>query len=216
MRFFLLITSFCCFVWVNAQSYQAEGMLNVLGQIKDSSDVYKAFAKEWGLGRKTFLPEKGFKLSRNYETQRITALFFAGKGFEVGDTKFDKFEGKIPFGLTMDDDINALLAKLGTPKKGGEDYAKFSKNGLVILAKFRNKARTKLEYIKISLAFGQLTYSPDYVEEEESEEVASITQPIIETPSVKNATPAKVSNREKIGLSRNYASRFFMLPPLVE
>lgn len=204
---FIAAILFCSTI-IHAQSYQGDGLLTVLGQIKDSSEVYTAFAREWTIGRKTSLPEKGFKLSRNYETQRITALFFTSKGYEMGDTKFSKFEGKMPFGLSMDDDINTLLAKLGTPKKGGEDYAKFSKNGLVILAKFKNKARTKLDYIKISLAFGQLTYSPDFVEEEESDETeVPSSSPVAATP-VKSATEVKVSNKDKVVLTETMPADF--------
>lgn len=205
---FLVVGLFLFLNDVQAQTYQGDGILKILGQVKDSSDIYKAFAREWTIGRKISLPEKGFKLSKNYDTQRVTALFFAGKGFEVGNAKFEKFSDAMPFGLSMDDDINVLLAKLGTPKKTGEDYAKFSKNGLVILAKFRNKSKTKLEYVKISLAFGQLTYSPDFVEEEESEEVEISPPAVVEEAPVKVSTTVKVSNRDKVGISETLPADF--------
>lgn len=208
MRAVFIIASIFYSTFINAQSYQGDGLLTILGQIKDSSEVYKAFAREWAMGRKTSLPEKGFKLSRNYETQRITALFFTSKGYEIGDTKFGKFEGKMPFGLSMDDDINTLLAKLGTPKKGGEDYAKFSKNGLVILAKFRNKAKTKLEHIKISLAFGQLTYSPDFVEEEEGDEAEATSPTVVAATPAKNTSEVRVSNKDKVVLTETMPAEF--------
>jgi hypothetical protein len=159
LSLFLLLFSLTSFTY--AQKYQGDALLSILGQQKDSSETYKAFAREWGLGRKTAMPEKGIKVNKNSETGRIIAISFAGKGYEVGDVKFNKFEGQMPFGLSMSDDYTALRNKLGVPKKDAETVSKFAKNGLSIIATFSNKSKTKLQVVKISLGFGVLEYNPN-------------------------------------------------------
>ncbi len=176
---FLLITS-----TVFAQKYQGDGLLYILGQSKDSSDTYKSFAKEWGMGKKTSLPDKGLKVSKNSETGRIIAITFAGKGYELGDTKFEKYEGQIPFGLTITDDYNTLRLKLGAPKKDAETVSKFSKDGLSIIASFTSKSKAKLQYLKIALGFGVLEYNP-HVETVSNTETETIP------PSNTNVVPEK-------------------------
>ena len=64
-----------------SQKYNGNELLSVLGQVKDSSDIYKAFAREWGMGRKTSNPEKGIKVNKNSETGQIIAISFAVKGY---------------------------------------------------------------------------------------------------------------------------------------
>ena len=108
-----------------AQQFQGDNLLQILGQNRDSSERYKSFAKEWGLGRKTASPEKGLKISKNSETNRVTALIFAGKGFEINDIKFESFAGTVPFSLAVSDDYNALLSKLGAPTRDAELVSKF-------------------------------------------------------------------------------------------
>ena len=182
---------------LNAQRFQGDRLLYILGQSKDSSDTYKAFAKEWGLGRKTSLPDKGIKVSKNSETGRIIAITFAGKGYELGDTKFEKFEGQIPFGLSITDDYNALRTKLGAPKKDAETVSKFSKDGLSIIASFTGKSKAKLQYLKIALGFGVLEYTPavDAVAETKEIEPSQPVQTIV-APVKKEEPKAEVVKNE--------------------
>ena len=143
-----------------SQKYNGNELLSVLGQVKDSSDIYKAFAREWGMGRKTSNPEKGIKVNKNSETGQIIAISFAGKGYELGDVKFQAFTGTIPFALSVADNYESLRNKLGAPKKDYEKVSKFSKNGLSIIVTFKNTSKSKIEVIKIALGFGQTEYNP--------------------------------------------------------
>lgn len=144
-----------------SQKYAGDNILKVLGQKKDSSQTYLEFAREWGLGKKTSNYEKGIKVTKNSETGTIIAVSFAGKGYEIGDYKFEPFTGAIPFGLSVADNYESLRNKLGVPKKEYEKVAKFAKNGLNIIVTFKNNSRSKIELIKIALGFGQLEYNPD-------------------------------------------------------
>lgn len=208
MRLLFIFSVFFNSTFLYSQQYSGDGMLYVLGQVKDSSQVYKDFSKEWGFGRKTSLPEKGIRMSKNSETQRISALFFAGKGYEVGDVKFQMFEGKMPFGITMNDDFTILREKLGPEKSGGEEFVKFNKNGVVIFAKFKNKSKSKLEYIKIGLSFGQIEYYPNQKKDElnfdaVSEDIMKSTpneSNISQSVDSKTEVPANRSNRDKVSV----------------
>lgn len=206
LSLFLLVFSLTSFTY--AQKYQGDALLSILGQQKDSSETYKAFAREWGLGRKTAMPEKGVKVNKNSETGRIIAISFAGKGYEVGDVKFNKFEGQMPFGLSMSDDYTALRNKLGVPKKDAETVSKFAKNGLSIIATFSNKSKTKLQVVKISLGFGVLEYNPNA---DENSDVSSDVKnepvkEIKESTDVKKVEPA--SSKEKIVISETMSADF--------
>ena len=209
---FLLLFSLTSFTY--AQKYQGDALLSILGQEKDSSDTYKAFAREWGLGRKTAMPEKGIKVNKNSETGRIIAISFAGKGYEVGDVKFNKFEGQMPFGLSMNDDYTTLRNKLGVPKKDAETVSKFAKNGLSIIATFSNKSKTKLQVVKISLGFGVLEYNPnadentDFATEAPAEPIKEVNQP---TTKEKKVEPS--STKEKITINETMPADFSSSKP---
>ncbi|MFN8316893.1 MAG: hypothetical protein U0T32_10635 [Chitinophagales bacterium] len=209
---FLLLFSLTSFTY--AQKYQGDALLSILGQEKDSSDTYKAFAREWGLGRKTAMPEKGIKVNKNSETGRIIAISFAGKGYEVGDVKFNKFEGQMPFGLSMNDDYTTLRNKLGVPKKDAETVSKFAKNGLSIIATFSNKSKTKLQVVKISLGFGVLEYNPnadentDVATEAPAEPIKEVNQP---TTKEKKVEPS--STKEKITINETMPADFSSSKP---
>ncbi len=209
---FLLLFSLTSFTY--AQKYQGDALLSILGQEKDSSDTYKAFAREWGLGRKTAMPEKGIKVNKNSETGRIIAISFAGKGYEVGDVKFNKFEGQMPFGLSMNDDYTTLRNKLGVPKKDAETVSKFAKNGLSIIATFSNKSKTKLQVVKISLGFGVLEYNPnagentDVATEAPAEPIKEVNQP---TTNEKKVEPS--STKEKITINETMPADFSSSKP---
>lgn len=209
---FLLLFSLTSFTY--AQKYQGDALLSILGQEKDSSDTYKAFAREWGLGRKTAMPEKGIKVNKNSETGRIIAISFAGKGYEVGDVKFNKFEAQMPFGLSMNDDYTTLRNKLGVPKKDAETVSKFAKNGLSIIATFSNKSKTKLQVVKISLGFGVLEYNPnadentDVATEAPAEPIKEVNQP---TTNEKKVEPS--STKEKITINETMPADFSSSKP---
>jgi len=206
LSLFLLLFSLTSFTY--AQKYQGDALLSILGQQKDSSETYKAFAREWGLGRKTAMPEKGIKVNKNSETGRIIAISFAGKGYEVGDVKFNKFEGQMPFGLSMSDDDTALRNKLGVPKKDAETVSKFAKNGLSIIATFSNKSKTKLQVVKISLGFGVLEYNPNADENSDvsSDAKNEPVKEVKESTDVKKVEPA--SSKEKIVISETMPADF--------
>lgn len=214
MRLSLFLLFFSLFSFTHAQKYQGDELLTILGQQKDSSDTYKAFAKEWGLGRKTSMPEKGIKVNKNSETGRIIAISFAGKGYEVGDMKFNKFEGQMPFGLSMNDDYTALRNKLGVPKKDAETVSKFAKSGLSIIATFSNKSKTKLQVVKISLAFGVLEYNPNAEENTEvateahSEPKKELKETVTDTKKVEPS-----STREKITINETIPADFSSSKP---
>jgi len=209
---FLLLFSLTSFTY--AQKYQGDALLSILGQEKDSSDTYKAFAREWGLGRKTAMPEKGIKVNKNSETGRIIAISFAGKGYEVGDVKFNKFEGQMPFGLSMNDDYTTLRNKLGVPKKDAETVSKFAKNGLSIIATFSNKSKTKLQVVKISLGFGVLEYNPnadentDFATEAPAEPIKEVNQPTTNEKKVETS-----STKEKITINETMPADFSSSKP---
>jgi hypothetical protein len=203
MRFFLILLLVFNTALSYSQKYSGDGMLYVLGQVKDSSQIYKDFSEEWGFERKISLPEKGLRMSRNSETQRITVLFFAGKGYEVGDLKYQMFDGKMPFGITMNDDFAVLRDKLGPEKSGGEEFVNFNKNGVVIFAKFKNKSKSKLEYIKIGLSFGQIEYNPNQKKDELIYDV--VTDDILKTVPDENNT--KPTNETKVSEQTNRSNR---------
>lgn len=216
MRLSLFLLFFSLSSLTYAQKFQGDALLSILGQQKDSSETYKAFAREWGLGRKTSMPEKGIKVNKNSETGRIISITFAGKGYELGDVKFEKFEGQIPFGLSIADDYNALRTKLGAPKKDAETVSKFSKDGLSIIASFTSKSKTKLQYLKIALGFGVLEYNPSVVMFTETSSVplspasldpvkkAEPKTEVVKTESVKSAP----SNRNSIAISETMPADF--------
>ena len=212
LSLFLLFFSFSSFAF--AQKYQGDALLSILGQQKDSSETYKAFAREWGLGRKTAMPEKGIKVNKNSETGRIIAISFAGKGYEVGDVKFNKFEGQMPFGLSMNDDYTTLRNKLGVPKKDAETVSKFAKSGLSIIATFSNKSKTKLQVVKISLGFGVLEYNPnadentDVATEAPAEPIKEVNQPVTKEKKVEPS-----STKEKITINETMPADFSSSKP---
>jgi hypothetical protein len=212
LSLFLLFFSFSSFAF--AQKYQGDALLSILGQQKDSSETYKAFAREWGLGRKTAMPEKGIKVNKNSETGRIIAISFAGKGYEVGDVKFNKFEGQMPFGLSMNDDYTTLRNKLGVPKKDAETVSKFAKSGLSIIATFSNKSKTKLQVVKISLGFGVLEYNPnadentDVATEAPAEPIKEVNQLVTKEKKVEPS-----SSKEKITINETMPADFSSSKP---
>ena len=212
LSLFLLFFSFSSFAF--AQKFQGDALLSILGQQKDSSETYKAFAREWGLGRKTAMPEKGIKVNKNSETGRIIAISFAGKGYEVGDVKFNKFEGQMPFGLSMNDDYTTLRNKLGVPKKDAETFSKFAKSGLSIIATFSNKSKTKLQVVKISLGFGVLEYNPnadentDVATEAPAEPIKEVNQLVTKEKKVEPS-----SSKEKITINETMPADFSSSKP---
>ncbi len=158
LSLFLLLFSLSSFTY--AQKYQGMRYYPYWASRKIVAKPIKHLLVNGVSGRKTAMPEKGIKVNKNSETGRIIAISFAGKGYEVG-MKFNKFEGQMPFGLSMNDDYTTLRNKLGVPKKDAETVSKFAKNGLSIIATFSNKSKTKLQVVKISLGFGVLEYNPN-------------------------------------------------------
>lgn len=170
--------------------YVGDNLLSILGLNRDSSAVYKEFAKEWGIGKKTSASEKGFKISKNPQTNEVTALLFANKGYEMGDVKFQKYILPIPFGITMDDSYETIRTKLGSPKKEDELVSKFSKDGLTIIFNFKNSSKSKIDFIKIAEGFGSTPIAPITPDEKKGVDKKAGAQ--ISAPKMVKAIPSPI------------------------
>ena len=194
MRYYLALFSVLLFFVFTSQhtmagDYQGTKMLEVLGEER-MGDAVKYFRNQYLLDKALKNPENGLKLIATHDSASIiVSLTITAAGYEMNDIKYKQFNAAIPFNISLADDEEALVQKLGAPKGLADDVKlKFKKDGITIHVFFKSAAKKKINYIKFTQNIGAVgPYRIDGGHDAPAPIIVATAKPAVTKPTPKGS-----------------------------
>jgi len=130
MRVLLIISSIVAFGAFAPQNIE---WFSLLGQTFEDTDVNAKFSKygkfDWHVFRNDYetqinWSDHGIAVSMN-DRGEIQKIYFFNEQYKTDDHTFNRFNGTLPYGLTLDMDPKKVKEIIGTPKlEEGSSYKK--------------------------------------------------------------------------------------------